>query len=267
MTPSRKLLVFSLVAGVLAPSFVHAQDVIVTYTFRSQEVANSSKATAQTAKLNEYAQLGIPAFDGTLAKDVSAKKCNLASDVQSTFNSVVLPILQGAAKAGFLAGDTTYSDGTITLDLTKGVVVGGILTSAQVSFQTSGTSTGIANDYEDLGSQSLMCGGASDTSGPGTCGAVCTSAGPNCKGEGGGPVIAASGGGSGFIESFIYPLANTPQELALCVGSPTLTWEECCNDPNLVIVRHLHITLSSDQKSIFGTGTDEEAASTLEGQQ
>jgi hypothetical protein len=264
MTPIRKLLVFSLLAGVFAPSFAHAQ--VVTYAYRLQEMENSSKATAQTAKQNEYAQLGIPAFLGTLANDVTAKKCNLALNVQSLFSSVALPILKGAAKAGFLAGDTTFVDGTITLDLTKGVIDGGLITTAGVSFQTSGTSTNIANDYEDLGSQSLVCGGPSNTSGTGTCGAVCTSAGPNCKGEGGGPVIA-SGIGHGYIESFVYPLANSPETFPLCAGNPTLTWAECCNDPNLVIARHLHVTFSADHTRIFGTGTDEEGASTLEGQQ
>ena len=120
MTPGRKLLVFSLLAGVLAPSFAHAQ--VVTYAYRLQEMENSSKATTQTAKQNEYAQLGIVGFLGTLASDVSAKKCNLAPDVQSLFSSVALPILKGSAKAGFLAGDTTYVNGTITLDLGKGVI-------------------------------------------------------------------------------------------------------------------------------------------------
>jgi hypothetical protein len=266
MTPGRKLLVCSLLAGVLAPSFAHAQ--VVTYTFRLQEMENSSKATAQTAKQNEYAQLGIVGFLGTLANDVTAKKCNLAPNVLSLFSSVVLPILKGSAKAGFLAGDTTYADGTITMDLGKGVIDGGLLTTAGVSFQTTGTSTNVTNDYENLGSQSLLCGGPSNTSGPGTCGAVCTSAGPNCKEEGGAPVIAsASSIGNGYVESFIYPLANSPETFSLCGGSPTLTWEECCNDPNLVIARHLHVTLSSDHTRIFGTGTDEEGASTFEGQQ
>jgi hypothetical protein len=265
MTSSRKLLMLLLLTGVLAPSFARAQD--VTYTFRSQEVANSSKATAQTAKQNEYAQLGIPAFEGTLANDVTAKKCSLLPSVQSIFNSVALPILKGAAKAGFLAGDTTFGDGTITFDSSRGVVDAGLLTTAQVSFQTTGTSTDVANDYENLGVQSLLCGGASTMTGPGTCGTVCTSAGPNCKEEGGSAVAATGTGGSGFVETFIYPLANSPEGLTLCTGSATLTWEECCNDPNLVIVRHMHVTLSSDQTRFYGTGTDEEAASTIEGQQ
>jgi hypothetical protein len=262
----RKLWLLSMVAAMLLPSFAGAQ--VVTYAFRSTESENPSKAVTTNSSLNEYAQFGILSFAANLASDVTNKKCALQPFVQPTFIKAVLPILSSAVKAGFIGGELTYGDGTLTVDLTHGVIEGGILTTAEASPQTSGTSTLLTTDYENLGTQSLICGGASSTSGPGSCGTVCTSAEPDCLKEGG-TIKASSSQGitTGYSEMFLYPLANSPEGLLLCSGASTLTWAECCGDPKLVVVRHVHTSLSSDHTKIFGTVTDEEAAGTFEGQQ
>lgn len=263
----RKLWLLFLVAGLgwLFSSAAHAQ--VVTYAFRMHEVENSSKVTATNASLNQYAQFGILSFVANLASDFSNNKCEVFPAVKPIFKKAVVPVLKGAVKAGFLPGEAIYGDGTLTLDLTKGVVEGGILTTAEFSPQSLGVSTLVPTDYEDLGTQSLMCGGASTTSGGGTCGAVCTSAPPDCLEGGTLKVTGSAGIATGYTQLFVYPLANSPEGLTLCQGSRTFTWAECCGDPRLVIVRHLHSTLSSDHTRLFGTITDEEAAGFLEGQQ
>jgi len=77
--------------------------------------------------------------------------------------------------------------------------------------------------------------------------------------DGGGEPFAESL--DGYSEIFMYPLANSNgSSTSYCAGPANLTWAECCEDPDLVVIFNLHDTFSTDRSRITSVITDQSDA-------
>ena len=226
-----------LAVGVLAPSRAMAGTTTYIYNF----FATGSGVVSPLAA-NPSSQFGVVEFYAELGKDVAkgTKTCpDLSSTGTTTFTSAVSGLLK---KIGTVAGDTTYSNGTIT---TPGPGAKGPLTGVAY-FGGWSAASGLANgdilNSTNSASSALLCGGNAGSSGPpGSCGngtncvsgSLATVADPNnltnCADAGQGLNTAGTLQVE-TITAFVYPYAGD-----LC-NTPGETLADCCHDKNLVII-------------------------------
>ncbi len=233
---------------------------LATYAFTSQIVYSSSASLVLTTVGNPDAQFNIPGFLATWLADFP-KKCALTAQGLAALKTAISALKK--TSAGTLAGDTTSASGTITFNADSGAIVGGLASFSSTTTSASGKAVAEPN----VTTQALLCGGQPVDSGTGTCGSVCTSSRlrkgrplpepqPSCVLDGGGEPFDE--GLDGYSTIFMYPLANANgSSPSYCTGPANLTWAECCNDPNLVVIINLHDTYSKDHSRITSVITDE----------
>jgi len=172
-------------------------------------------------------------FTQTLVNDMRAGKC-------SSVSPHLLSALNAAKTAKIQPGDRIDFAGTLVAD-GMGNIIGGFLAA------NSNDPTSESLNWTNSAADAVLCGGASQD---GDCSSLCTSASLGCNSQGGYSVGIT---GTGTEAIYAYPIAGS-----LCGGRPTMTFAECCNDPNLVVVLHEAFTLSSGASHMRSIFTDQQ---------
>jgi hypothetical protein len=235
-----------------------------TYAFSAQEIATDPSKLC-TGVLGcggvDNKSASINSFFSRAAADLTAKKCQASPNLVLAASLIVAKLTQSA-------GDSTFANGVLQLD-GKGGVQGGF-----ASFSQSGSGTEALN-VANSGSTAVVCGGKA-TGESALCAANCVAGSPAFKGIadcatglGAGAGYSISANGTGREALYIYPLISTcpgnpaSDAVDLCCGDgatlkvPSITFDACCKDKNLVLPTHLTATLQSVQAGVAtqGSGT------------